>query len=1227
MLKKALVILTITAALVLTASVIALAEGARQQVFQSRAAPESRLTAAPRAILQEEEPPAGPQRQRGERPAATSTTVLESRAPAEALAVSLQGIGGGPFQTSLFFDDMESGTGNWTATGLWHGTTVTDTFGQSYNGQGSAWYGQPASGDYNTGGANSGALIAGPLTLPVDAPGVYLRYFSYEYTEDFLDEFDTRKVYTSTDAVDWSLVFTSTESTAAWHEVQVDLSASRGQSLYVKFEFDTQDDSFNDYPGWYIDDVAIGYDDIHVNNQVQIDYTLPGELTSFPDSPYRSMQAYNFTEYTATFTATLDSSFFGGVFPLGELSPGTPIFVSASGFVTDTAALGSSYDNYVYYTATTITETFTNWQLGRTLLGKLEGISYQIYDDGRGQTQGNGNGLIDPGETISVTVDLQNYFDIAHHEVTAGFGPATYVSWLDSLDVVGDFPAGVVISNTQYLFAVSSSTPRGEVVTLTLNTTARGGLAFTTLFTETVPYVLDLGTDRLNAAPPGETMTYTLELSNGTGADDAFDLSVLTGTWTTTFSADPTVVVTDGLTTSVEVYVEVPPGADWGDMDPITIQAQGVGPSTGYTDTVLLNSYAGLKLEGSSPTVNGTQLNRAFPVQPFAAYIYIFSSDDDTLDGTLEGFNPATQAWETIASQLDGGSGVLINGPLPAGYAQVRVRLVDTDFNDDIYFDYLLVHAPSIGLDPIDQGLLGVPGSVVTYTQQLSNLTGGSYSYSLTATQNSWPTYFLSGTQVISYTPVLSDGQSFTYTVAVEIPADPGGVLTDTAVLYASEAQDITYTTTAYLRSLALGQEWVLGYADQFDPSAVLFDAIDGSDPTTLSTGRVQKDQVSVSAFSHDGATAAAWVRYYTNGQGYGVSEVVVALVDASGSLLWGPQQVADYAATTYEIYDEYPSVAIDPVSGNVGLVWQHYDYNNPNFISTYNIHAAVLDPQGNYVLPPTPLTNNQISNPEDYNPVIEAPRSGGFVVVWEHWPASTGDDSFYSMALDSQGGTRRAASELLATMDYLEPYDPRLVRLQDDRLLLLYSCYSYLTDISDVCAAPLDRNGGLADDPQNLTQLTQDPEGNVYADVPDAVQLASGEVVVGWVQSPGPAYHYLVLGSDLSNQTPPTPLDTGPVALEEYLLRLSLAQDSYGRAVFAYTNQAAGQMFDEQSVYLGVINADGSQAGAGLYREPQGATTQLSYKGQAAGGMTADPPLYYKYLPTIVKTEPEPTP
>lgn len=69
-----------------------------------------------------------------------------------------------PVKQVLFTDDMESGTGEWSVlpgTALWHRSRR-----RSASGSTSWYYGQEATGTYDTGAANFGALISPPITLP-----------------------------------------------------------------------------------------------------------------------------------------------------------------------------------------------------------------------------------------------------------------------------------------------------------------------------------------------------------------------------------------------------------------------------------------------------------------------------------------------------------------------------------------------------------------------------------------------------------------------------------------------------------------------------------------------------------------------------------------------------------------------------------------------------------------------------------------------------------------------------------------------------------------------------------------------------------------------------------------------------------------------------------------------------------------------------------------------------
>ncbi|RLC70660.1 MAG: hypothetical protein DRI52_06650, partial [Chloroflexi bacterium] len=170
-------------------------------------------------------------------------------------ATSLYGLSA---TTAPFLDDMESGASDWTATGLWHLVDeYTSPYPESHSWSHSWWYGQDATGDYDTGAANSGDLTSPPIYIP--DTGYYLRFWYWYETETQATEYDTRLVQISTDGGPFETVLQLYDDPMRWwlQSPAIDLSAYAGHTIRVRFHFDTLDDVFNDYRGWYIDDFEI----------------------------------------------------------------------------------------------------------------------------------------------------------------------------------------------------------------------------------------------------------------------------------------------------------------------------------------------------------------------------------------------------------------------------------------------------------------------------------------------------------------------------------------------------------------------------------------------------------------------------------------------------------------------------------------------------------------------------------------------------------------------------------------------------------------------------------------------------------------------------------------------------------------------------------------------------------------------------------------------------------
>lgn len=155
-----------------------------------------------------------------------------------------------------FWDDIEQNVSAWTATGFWHLVNQdTSPYAESHSGSHSWWYGQDATGDYDNGVANSGYLISPFIAIPANA---FLSFWSWEQTEGSGISWDTRTVYISADfGAYWEQLYQSTNNSSSWNEVIVDLRDYQDEVILLKFEFDTIDNTFNFFKGWYIDDIKI----------------------------------------------------------------------------------------------------------------------------------------------------------------------------------------------------------------------------------------------------------------------------------------------------------------------------------------------------------------------------------------------------------------------------------------------------------------------------------------------------------------------------------------------------------------------------------------------------------------------------------------------------------------------------------------------------------------------------------------------------------------------------------------------------------------------------------------------------------------------------------------------------------------------------------------------------------------------------------------------------------
>ncbi|MBA4312250.1 MAG: hypothetical protein C0417_06440 [Chlorobiaceae bacterium] len=159
-----------------------------------------------------------------------------------------------------FYDNMESGLNGWTSvayTGhnLWHQTTSNSSSKPT-----SWWNGIEEQGFYVNGQRINDALISPAINLSAAIAPVQLLF-----TESFVTErgWDYCMVDVSVDGgTNWTHLrggygTAPSGNTEGWMISNLDLSAYAGSVINLRFYFDTGDSLYNEFPGWYVDDVII----------------------------------------------------------------------------------------------------------------------------------------------------------------------------------------------------------------------------------------------------------------------------------------------------------------------------------------------------------------------------------------------------------------------------------------------------------------------------------------------------------------------------------------------------------------------------------------------------------------------------------------------------------------------------------------------------------------------------------------------------------------------------------------------------------------------------------------------------------------------------------------------------------------------------------------------------------------------------------------------------------
>lgn len=151
--------------------------------------------------------------------------------------------------TVVYAEGAEDGLAGWTMDGLWH---VTER--SAAEGEHAAWYGQENTGDYDTGGPNSGALTSPVIGLAGVQNPVLL--FSERLERELFDTADV--IVSRADDPDTFVQLTNFtfDTDGAFQLSLLPIPEFAGADIRITFRFDA-DESINDLEGWYVDDIRI----------------------------------------------------------------------------------------------------------------------------------------------------------------------------------------------------------------------------------------------------------------------------------------------------------------------------------------------------------------------------------------------------------------------------------------------------------------------------------------------------------------------------------------------------------------------------------------------------------------------------------------------------------------------------------------------------------------------------------------------------------------------------------------------------------------------------------------------------------------------------------------------------------------------------------------------------------------------------------------------------------
>ena len=162
---------------------------------------------------------------------------------------------------SLFLDTFESGPAGWDATGLWHMevASLCAAPDAGYTTPLTSWYyGRPAVCTYHTGGQPNAGLLTSPSIGTISSSS-RLQVDLWREVENFADSagLDVLRIEASDDGFTGNIVtllsMDGSIPSFRWRAITLSLAQFAGNSIRVRFSFDTVDSQQNTFIGIFVD--------------------------------------------------------------------------------------------------------------------------------------------------------------------------------------------------------------------------------------------------------------------------------------------------------------------------------------------------------------------------------------------------------------------------------------------------------------------------------------------------------------------------------------------------------------------------------------------------------------------------------------------------------------------------------------------------------------------------------------------------------------------------------------------------------------------------------------------------------------------------------------------------------------------------------------------------------------------------------------------------------------